>query len=84
MIQPECDLSLNILILGAEIIDILKKSDESIVVEKIMKNFLVKDIRRTHQQFFDTLTYLFIIGCISEKDYKITLNTKRSVQKTLL
>ena len=73
IIQPETDLSLNIIIVAGDIIEFLKKKSEPQIVEKTLKDFLKKDKRRTHDLFFDTLTFLYIIGMIWEKNFKIKL-----------
>ncbi len=85
LIQPESDLSLSIVILGADIIEILSKAQNySLVIEKVMKNFLKKDSRRTHELFFDTLAYLYMIEIILVKNYKISLKLYGKTQKSLL
>lgn len=73
IIQPESDLSLNVVILGAEIISYLVDAKESVIIEKILKKFLFKDSRRNHALFFDTLTYLYSIGLIKLKEYYIEM-----------
>jgi hypothetical protein len=72
--QPESDLSLNVIVVGADIIKTLKdnKSD-SMIVEELMKRFIVKDKRRTKKLFFDTLTFLYSLGIINEEHYRVRL-----------
>lgn len=72
--QTESDLSLNVIVVGADIIKTLKdnKSD-SMIVEELMKRFIVKDKRRTKKLFFDTLTFLYSLGIINEEYYKVRL-----------
>jgi hypothetical protein len=72
--QPESDLSLNVIVVGADIIKTLKdnKSD-SMIVEELMKLFIVKDKRRTKKLFFDTLTFLYSLGIVNEEHYKVRL-----------
>lgn len=71
--QPEADLSLNIMVLGADIIKSLKNRDDYIIAEDMMNLFLMKDNRRTPQLFFDTLTFLFMLGIVEETNYKVRL-----------
>jgi len=73
IIQPESDLSLNVVILGAEIISYLLDAKESVIIEKVLKKFLFKDSRRNHALFFDTLTYLYSIRLIKLKEYYIEM-----------
>jgi len=71
--QPEADLSLNIMVLGADIIKSLKNRGDYLIVEDMMKSFLSKDNRRTPQSFFDAVTFLFALGIIEETNYKVRL-----------
>jgi len=81
--QPEADLSLNILVLGSEVIKAIKNQKGESSIHKLLKKFLKKDNRRTHRHFFDTLTFLFTINAIEEKDYNVEV-VKYDTQKTLL
>lgn len=71
--QPESDLSLNLMILGADIIKILKKNKGSIVVDKLLKDFVKSDLRRTPKMFFNTFTYLYALGIVNEHNYKVRI-----------
>ena len=71
--QPESDLSLNTLTLGADIIKILRDSGKIIIVEELLNRFLAKDSRRNYSKFFDAITFLYTIGFIEEKGYRIKL-----------
>lgn len=66
--QPEADLSLNIMVVGADIIKILIKSKDDMTVDTLIKKFLLKDNRRTPQLFFDTITFLYILGIFEENN----------------
>ena len=66
--QPEADLSLNIMVVGADIIKILIKSKDEVTVETILKKFLSEDNRRTHRLFFDSMTFLYILGIVEENN----------------
>jgi hypothetical protein len=73
--HPESDLKLNIMVLGAEVIEILQasKSDKYILVEKILTIFLKIDNRRTPDLFIHCLLFLYSVGLIDQKGYKIKL-----------
>ncbi len=66
--QPEADLSLNIMVVGADIIKILIKSKDDMTVDTLIKKFLLEDNRRTPQLFFDTITFLYILGIFKENN----------------
>lgn len=70
--QPESDLELNILVLGANIIALLNKK-EYVLVEKIMELFLDQDIKRTPDLFLDSLVFLYSCDVLETKDYRIRL-----------
>ena len=53
------------------------------IVEDLLKHFLKQDKRRTHNLFFDTLTFLYALEMIKEKDFKVTLKYGYT-QKNLL
>ena len=80
--QPESDLSLNIMVIGSDIIRILKKNKDYLIVEDLLNKFLSSDNRRTPNLFFDTLTFLYVLGIISEDNYKVRLKYDFT-QKTL-
>jgi len=80
--QPESDLSLNVIVVGADVIKILKKHKEYLVVEDLLKKFLLMDDKRAPGLFFDTLTFLYALGIIREDNYKVRLKYD-SAQKTL-
>ena len=85
MISPqiESDMSLNIMVLGAEIIKILKKNGRIMITEHLLHRFLEMDTRRRFSMFFETLSFLYTIGFINEENYKIRLKDGIT-QKTLL
>ena len=74
--HPESDLSLNIMVLGSDIIEILSrkfKSQDFVFIDNIMNEFLKKDIKRSPEHFFDALTFLYIVNVIDYKGHKIGL-----------
>lgn len=81
--EPEADLSLNVMVIGADIIKILKKAKNYLIIEDLQKEFIERDKRRTPQSFFNALTFLYILGMVSEDNYKVRLNYANS-EKTLL
>ncbi len=81
--HPESDLSLNIMVLGSEIIELLREKKVYALTERVMRDFLKKDARRSHEHFFDALTFLYILDLIDYKGYKIKLRTGQDAQQTL-
>jgi hypothetical protein len=71
--QPEADLSLNTLIVGSDIIKLLKHCKDYLIIEDILKKFMFLDKKRSHALFFDTVTFLYALGIIKEENYKIRL-----------
>ena len=49
----------------------------------MLKNFLKKDNRRSHELFFDVMTYLFSMELIKEKNYKVKLKNSDLTQESL-
>jgi hypothetical protein len=80
--QPESDLSMNIMVVGSDIIKILRKSKDYLIVEDLLYKFLSVDKRRTPELFFDTVTFLYSLGIITEDNYKVRLKHDYT-QKTL-
>lgn len=73
MPQPESDLSITPLVVGADVIKILKKSKDYLIVEDLMGEFLGFDKKRYPELLFDTLTFLFALDLIEENKYKIKI-----------
>ena len=74
--HPENDIKLNIMVLGSDIIKIMKskgKEEKFILVENVLNEFLKVDERRTPDLFIYTLVFLYSIGLIDQKGYKIKL-----------
>ena len=71
--HPESDLSLNELVLGAEIVSQLKKKKAYVLIEDMMRFFLKKDPKRTPDLFFDVLVLLYAFDFIKIMGYKIRL-----------
>lgn len=85
--HPESNLATNIMVLGAEVIDIMKKSpfnNKYVVVDDVMTSFLRKDKNRTPDLFLYAITFLHTIGSIEKKEYKIRLiKDSKSTQTNL-
>ena len=71
--HPESDLTLNILVLGSEIITALKRRKDFTLVENVMRDFLKKSEKRSPDLFFDVLTFLYAVGFLDYKGYKVRL-----------
>ncbi len=80
--HPESDLRLNIMVLGADLIEQLKGQD-FVLVESLLEKFLKNGYKRTPDMFFNSLTFLFSCGMIERKDYKVKLVIK-SIKQTSL
>lgn len=81
--HPESDLSLNILVLGSEIISELSGKKDFILIENIMIKFLKKKDERSPDLFFDVLTFLFTVGILEYKGYKTRLKKHDTTAPTL-
>lgn len=80
--HPESDLSINIMVLGVEIVKLLKHRG-FILVEDLMISFLQGDKKRTPDMFLNTLTFLFACGLIDRNKYKVKLTTRQREQREL-
>ncbi len=84
--HPESDMRLNVMVLGSEIIKSLKsksKEEKYFLVETVLSDFLEKDNRRTPDLFIYSLLFLYMIGLIDHKGYKIKLTPHVLEQSTL-
>lgn len=82
--HPESDLSLNIMVLGADIVKALKGKSNFQLVENLIENFLKKDKNRTPDMFLNALTFLYSVGLVEQKGYRIKLTPEqREVQRSL-
>jgi len=82
--HPESDLSLNLMVLGGDIIDLMHERKEFIFVDEIMDRFLKKDYKRSPDIFFDALTFLYILGLIDYTGHKVKLVKHGYSQQALL
>lgn len=84
--HPESDLGLNVMVLGAEIIKILntsKNKDRHILVENVLGEFLKPDERRTPDLFIYSLLFLYSVGLVERKGYKVKLTPRNDIQTKL-
>jgi hypothetical protein len=84
--HPESDLNFNIMVLGSEIIKILRGKERGrgyILVETVLNQFLNSDEKRTPTNFIHTLIFLYSIGLIDRKGYKIKLTPIGEIQGEL-
>ncbi len=74
--EPESDLSLNLLIISAEVIQLIKerlKKKKYVILDDILKTFIEEDSRRTINLLLDAITFLYFIDVIYFKDYRIVM-----------
>lgn len=87
--HPESNLKINLMVLGADVIDIMSKSpfkNKFSIVDDIMVKFIKGDKNRTPDLFLYSLTFLHLIGSIEKKGYKIRLvvnNESNTFQQSL-
>lgn len=74
--HPESEMKLNVMVLGSELIKILTKrgkGDRYVLIENILTDFLKEDGRRTPDLFMYSLLFLYSVGLIDHRGYKIKL-----------
>jgi hypothetical protein len=84
--HPESDLNLNVMVLGSEVIKILKtrsSGDKYVLVENILIDFLKGDERRTPDLFIFSLLFLYSVGLIDQRGYKVKLTQQVAKQTKL-
>lgn len=82
--HPESDLNLNLMVVGVDIVDILKKKGKGsgyVLIESVLTDFLKGDKKRTPDLFVFSLIFLFSVGLIDRKDYKIKLISENVSQQ---
>jgi len=82
--QPESNLKTNLMVLGADIINIMGNSpfkNKYTIVDDVMNKFLNRDKDRTPDLFLFAITFLHTIGSIEKKGYKIKLVKKTSEEE---
>jgi hypothetical protein len=68
----EMDLNNHISIVASRIVEMVN-TDEMMILESLMRQFLKKFVQYTPDQFMDGLTFLFSIECLIIQDYKVVL-----------
>lgn len=74
MPHPESDLKQNTLVLGAEILYIMKENGGSMLTETLIQSFLNTDVKRTPDTFLETISFLFTCGFITQEGYRLKTN----------
>lgn len=80
--HPESDLSVNIMVLGTDIVRLLKGHD-FVLVEDVLTSFVKGGSKRTPDMFLNTLTFLYSCGLIEKKGYKIKITSRKMRQTDL-
>jgi len=76
LLELGSDLKTNLLVVGADIIENMDSplhKKKYAIVEEVMEKYLGRDKDRTPELFFNALTFLYILGCIKSRGYKIKL-----------
>lgn len=79
--HPESDLSLNIMVVAADIVELLKKRSTFVLAESLMDEFLKKDKRRTPEIFINSVTFLFAFGYIEQSGYRLRLDESAAIRR---
>ena len=83
--HPESNLKLNPMVLGADIIGILKNKYKGnfVITENALDDFLKRDEKRTPDLFMYSLIFLYSLGIIEQRGYKIKIAPQVQVNKQL-
>ena len=81
--HPESDLSLNLLVLGTEVLTALGKRKVFVFAESLLDEFLERDSRRSSDMFFNVLCVLYSMGLIEYRDYRIRIKQQLASQMGL-
>lgn len=73
--EPESDLTLNLLVVAADMIKILKKSKDFIFIDTLLDKFVELDKRRTKDLFYLSITILFSLGAIEMSNHMVRLSS---------
>lgn len=80
--HPESDLSLNIMVVAADVVRLLKKRRTFVLVESLMDEFLKNDARRTPEMFINSVTFLFAFGFIEQSGYRLRLDERAAIRRS--
>lgn len=73
LLHPESDLSLSILAQGGHILKLLDDANGPVVVDVLLENHLAADRRRSVEQFFLSLDFLYAVGAIKRYGYRLAI-----------
>ncbi len=73
LLHPDADLSLSLVVYGADILRTLHRASKAPTVDELMDRYLTNDRRRTPQSFFSALDMLFALGCVVVRGYRVLL-----------
>jgi len=76
--HPESDLSLNLMVVAADVVDLLGKRREYVLTESLMRDFLNRDRRRTPEMFINSVTFLYAFDLIEQEGYRLRLSSQVS------
>lgn len=72
LLDPESDLSMSVVVMGADILrELILQSP--IQVDELMELFVKRDNRRTEAHFYSSLEFLYTVGAIEHHKYHIIL-----------
>lgn len=81
--HPESDLSLNIMVLGADVIRALTRK-ESVLAESLLGDFIKEDKKRTPDMFVNTVLFLYSLDVLTVKGFRIGLKKVMPKQLSLI
>ncbi|HEX7647003.1 MAG TPA: hypothetical protein VF450_06310 [Noviherbaspirillum sp.] len=73
LIDPDADLSIGIIPQGTDILHSLLVWKIPLIVDDLMKIFLRRDFRRTPQNSFAAMDFLYAIDAIAVEGYRVSL-----------
>ena len=72
LLDPESDLSMSVVVMGADILrELILQSP--IQVDELMELFVKRDNRRTEAHFYSSLEFHYTVGAIEHHKYHIIL-----------
>ena len=80
--EPETDLSLSIIVVSADVIEIIRdicNKKEYTILDELIDKFKKKDSRRSVNLLLDSLTFLCFIDVVYFEDYKIFIREEHYI-----
>ena len=71
--HPESDLRQSVMLQGVEIVNFLKKEGR-VFTEIALENFLKQDVKRTPEEFVNTIVFLYAVGMVDQESYWLKLS----------